>query len=437
MHFVVVSSIDGAERVLAGRYRVTRTLGVGGMGVVYCAIDLSSGVQVAVKVVEQRLNTNPVKLQQRFAREIAAVQRLRSPHAVHLLDAGSLPDGSHFMVMEYLEGADLHRVLRESGPLAPERAVALVLQACDAIGEAHGKGIIHRDIKPANLVVARLPDGRECLKVLDFGISKLPQATIEELALTGTGTVMGSPVYMSPEQMTSSKNVDARTDIWALGMVLYQMISGRFPYEASGLPELCAKVLSHEARRLGEVAAVSTELEEIVMRCLERDPDRRFWSIPELAASLARFAAPMAPTLFDLSGGAPAFATAALSAIESPRPSQWIRWTVGGALVGIAIGVLFLFLWPDPPAPAAKTAPAIVPPAPAPAPVQAPSPSPPAVAAPPVDPPAPPSAAPPAPAPAAAGQVTAHPPRKPRKPRRDRTPDSLAPRGEFDSPLPP
>ncbi len=281
---------EAAGAVLAGRYRVQGALGTGSMGVVHRALDTRTGRVVAIKVLDPRKDQQPATLDQRFAREIAAVQRLESPYSVRLFDAGTLGDGRHFMVMEHLEGADLHHLLDGVGRLPIQRTVHLVVQACSAIAEAHALGIVHRDLKPANLFVTRLPDGSECLKVLDFGISKLPEATMEQMALTVTGAVLGSPVYMSPEQMTCSRDVDGRTDIWALGIVLYQCLSGRFPYEAEGMPQLCARVLTEEPIPLSSQVAVPRGLEAVVMRCLARDPDHRFARIEDLRAALMPFA---------------------------------------------------------------------------------------------------------------------------------------------------
>ncbi len=289
---------EEAGAVLARRYQVQDALGRGGMGTVYRAIDRATGAQVAIKVLDPRKDQHPTSLDQRFAREIGAVQQLASAHAVRLLDAGTLGGGRHFMVMEHLEGADLHHILDRVGRLPMQRAVRLIRQACAAIGEAHALGIVHRDIKPANLFVTQRPDGSDCLKVLDFGISKLPQATMDELALTVTGAVLGSPVYMSPEQMACSRDVDGRTDIWALGIVLYQCLSGGFPYEADGVPQLCARVLTDEPVPLSSRIAVPRALEAVVMRCLARDPDRRFARVQDLAAALLPFAEQLdAPTI--------------------------------------------------------------------------------------------------------------------------------------------
>jgi len=293
-----VNEKQAAGSVVAGRYEIEAELGTGGMGVVYRARDLAKGDLVAIKVMDPKKDRSPATLDQRFAREIAAVQQLESPHAVRLRDAGTLGTGSHFMVMEHLEGADLLRILERMGRLPVQRAVRLIIQACAALCEAHALGIVHRDLKPANLFVTVQADGSECLKVLDFGISKLPESTMAQLALTVSGAVLGSPVYMAPEQMISSSDVDTRADIWALGVVLYQALSGGFPYEAEAMPQLCARVLNEDPRPLSSLMAVPCGLEAAVMRCLARDPAERFARVEDLAAALAPFAtAGPAPTI--------------------------------------------------------------------------------------------------------------------------------------------
>jgi len=360
---------QSAGSVVAGRYRIDGQLGTGGMGVVYRALDLARGEVVAIKVMDPRKDQHPTTLNQRFAREIAAVQQLRSPHAVRLRDAGTLGNGSHFMVMDHLEGADLQRILERTACLPIDRAVRLIRQACAALAESHALGIVHRDLKPANLFVTQRSDGSDCLKVLDFGISKLPQSTMDQLALTVSGAVLGSPVYMAPEQMICSSDVDARADVWALGVVLYQALSGGFPYEAEAMPQLCARVLSENPRRLSELAPVPAGLEAAVMRCLERNPDDRFASVEELAAALEPFshpgpqptvvlrrplASPM-PMLAPQPLTVPRVAPVAVLA-QTPTPARFVEPEpeeidtrrrarfiyLAGAAIGLAAGVIYL-----------------------------------------------------------------------------------------------
>ncbi|HEY3500068.1 MAG TPA: serine/threonine-protein kinase, partial [Polyangiaceae bacterium] len=213
-------------QVLAGKYAVERVLGRGGMGVVVAAQHLQLFHHVAIKLMLPEVAANSEAVL-RFVREARAVTRIKSEHVVRVSDVGTLDSGEPFMVMEYLEGADLGALLLQRGPLPIAEAAEYVLQACDAIAEAHALGIIHRDLKPPNLYLSRRADGSPVVKVLDFGISKAQTAAGD--AMTRTSALMGSPLYMSPEQMTSSRDVDPRSDIWSLGIILYKLVSGRLP----------------------------------------------------------------------------------------------------------------------------------------------------------------------------------------------------------------
>src|ERR1041384_7316482 len=203
--------------VLAGRYRIERVLGQGGMGVVVQATHLQLHQSVAMKFLLPEVLANH-QVVQRFLREAQAAVRLRSEHVARVIDVGSLETGAPYMVLEYLDGADLSTFPR--GQLSVGAIIDLVLQACEALAEAHSLGIVHRDIKPANFFITRATGGTPLLKLLDFGISKTPATGGQ---LTATQTVMGTPAYMSPEQMRSSRNVDHRSDIWSLGVVLYEI----------------------------------------------------------------------------------------------------------------------------------------------------------------------------------------------------------------------
>jgi serine/threonine-protein kinase len=277
--------------VLAGKYRVERVLGVGGMGVVVAALHLQLDERVALKFLLQEALANQEAVA-RFSREARAAVKIKSEHVARVIDVGSLDNGAPYMVMEYLEGQDLSHVLRQRGPLPVEEAVTYVLQACEAIAEAHALGIIHRDLKPSNLFLASRPDGRSIVKVLDFGISKVrAQGGMPDAAMTRTSSVMGSPLYMSPEQMAASRDVDARSDIWSLGAVLYQLLTCTAPFVADTMPELCAKILTSPAMPVRSVRPdVPPELEAIIHRCLEKNRDHRFPTIAHLAAALAPYA---------------------------------------------------------------------------------------------------------------------------------------------------
>jgi eukaryotic-like serine/threonine-protein kinase len=194
------------------------------------------------------------------------------------------------MVMEYLDGQDLSALLAQSGPLPATQAVDFVIQACDAIAEAHRLGIVHRDLKPANLFCIRGADRLLFVKVLDFGISKVSNSTAGEVDMTRTSTTMGSPVYMSPEQLTSPKGVDARTDIWALGVVLYELLTGQLPFQGDALPELCVKIATEAPPSLRRWRPdLPDGLEHAVLKCLEKDRLRRYQNVAELAHDLAPF----------------------------------------------------------------------------------------------------------------------------------------------------
>ena len=277
--------------VLADKYRVDGVLGIGGMGVVVAATHLALGHKVAIKFLLPGAVQTPATLE-RFAREARAAARLRSDHAARVLDVGTLANGSPYMVMEYLEGSDLGAVVQERGALRIEDANEFVLQACDAVAEAHALGIVHRDLKPRNLFLTRKTSGAPYVKVLDFGISKLTTITGQDHSLTKTSDVMGSPNYMAPEQIRSSRDVDERTDVWALGVILYELITGRVPFLADTVPQLCALVLEMQPTPLEELRPETPpELRHVIARCLQKDPGARFGSVTELASALAALVA--------------------------------------------------------------------------------------------------------------------------------------------------
>jgi serine/threonine protein kinase len=275
--------------VVAGKYRIERALGAGGMGVVVAAMHLDLDQRVAIKFLRPEALANPEAVA-RFSREAKASARIRGEHVARTLDVARLEDGTPYMVIEYLDGYDLASRLSRKGPLPIDRAVEFVLQACEAIAEAHVLGIVHRDLKPANLYVIRRPDGSASVKVLDFGISKLAPrpGSVPDGALTSTSSLMGSPLYMAPEQMHSARKVDHRSDIWALGVTLYELLAGKPPFDGDTVPELCAMVLTKSAPSLATVRPdVPPEIVTVVDRCLVKDPGGRYQNVAELAWALA------------------------------------------------------------------------------------------------------------------------------------------------------
>lgn len=276
--------------VLAGKYRVERVLGVGGMGVVVAARHQDLDQQVAVKFLLPEIAEHG-DAAERFRREARAAVKITSEHVARVIDVGTLEEGVPYMVMEYLSGNDLSDELRKRGPLPVEEAVGFVLQACEAVAEAHAAGIVHRDLKPANLFLHKRADGTRIVKVLDFGISK-SVGTGMDLALTSTAALIGSPLYMSPEQMHSAKSVDARTDIWSLGAILYQLLAGRPPYVGESLPQLCSALLNESPRPLADFRSdVPEGLEQALLGALTKDREQRYPGIPQFVRALEPYAA--------------------------------------------------------------------------------------------------------------------------------------------------
>jgi serine/threonine-protein kinase len=274
--------------VLAGKYRIDGLLGVGGTGVVLAAHHLQLDQRVALKFLAPESLKNP-EATIRFAREARAAGKIANEHVAQVRDVCTLENGTPYIVMEFLEGRDLSVWLREEGPLPVAQAVEFVLQACEAIAEAHSLGIIHRDLKPANLFVVRRSDGLYSVKVLDFGISKMPHGA--DFERTSTRIIMGSPHYMSPEQMRSSADVTPQSDIWSLGAILFELVAGESPFLGETFSEICLKAAMEHAPRLRSVRPdAPAGLEAIVAKCLEKDPARRFRDVAELAAALQPFA---------------------------------------------------------------------------------------------------------------------------------------------------
>lgn len=278
--------------VLGDKYRVSRLIGHGGMGVVVEAHHIELGERVAIKVLHERYLDNDEAVA-RFQHEAKAAVRIRGEHSARLIDVGTAHSGAPFIVMEYLEGCDLSTVLRQ-GQVPVRDACLYILHACEGMAEVHANGIIHRDLKPGNLFLTRRPDGSPLVKVLDFGIAKSAVPIDEaERALTMTLVSMGTPSYMSPEQVRSSRSVDHRADIWSLGTILYELLAGQPAFGGNSTAHITAQVLEAQPPLLMDLrSAVSPELDRVVRKCLAKPPDGRYVDVAEFAEALEPFAGP-------------------------------------------------------------------------------------------------------------------------------------------------
>ncbi|MFT3698553.1 MAG: protein kinase [Kofleriaceae bacterium] len=338
--------------VIGGRFQVQQVLGSGGMGYVVAARHTTLGNLVAIKLLRDEVAASPA-INERFIREARAVVGLRTEHVCRVSDVDRLDTGAPYIVMELLDGVDLQRTVARS-PLPITTAVEYVLQACVALAEAHAAGIIHRDLKPANLFVVRRPDGGPLVKVLDFGIAKA--LTEPGVAMT-QASAMGSPGYMSPEQVQNARDVDARTDIWALGVTLFQLLSARLPFPGPTITEIAVGVMHDAPERLD----TDPVLHGVVMKCLEKSPDRRYQTIAELMVALAPFGGPTARRYLAEAGVAisvpPPMTAVPISAVRppaviatqpqapAPAPVTKRRWPIaviallliGGAIAALVI----------------------------------------------------------------------------------------------------
>ncbi|MEO7331182.1 MAG: protein kinase [Minicystis sp.] len=280
--------------ILAGKYRVEKVLGIGGMGVVVAALHLELDQKVALKFLLPAAAGKPEVIA-RFSREARAAAKIRSEHVARVSDVGTLESGLPYIVMEYLDGGDLSDRLATKGPLSVSLAVDYLLQACEAVAEAHAAGIVHRDLKPGNLFLARQSDGSEIIKVLDFGISKsvivgTSQSSSDDAKLTKTSDVFGSPMYMSPEQLKSARDVDARADLWALGAILFELLTGKAPFERGTIAEIFGAILHERAPLLRDrLSTAPEELSRVLDRCLEKEPAGRYDNVAQLAQALLPF----------------------------------------------------------------------------------------------------------------------------------------------------
>ena len=371
--------------VIAGKYRVERVLGVGGMGVVLAVQHISLGELYAMKfLLPKGANSDAVG---RFMREAKAAVRIKSEHIARVNDFGQLENGSPYIVMEHLEGLDLSAFVQRHGAQPVSVAADFIIQACAGLAEAHQLGIVHRDLKPSNLFLTRRSDGTPLIKVLDFGISKAAADSVQP-AITSTHESFGSPAYMSPEQIRSAKNVDARSDVFSLGVILFELLTGRLPFQGETSAGLLAAIAADPPTRLSEVLPdANGELEGVVAQALHKRKEDRFPNVSAFATALAPFASaesmslvqriarlgsnsssllPPSPSLVPpppQSGGSrPNAKAAAAAATERPWTTNpgdgsgkrsLLFAAIGGAVTAAVLGLIMVtFLRPTKPEPA-------------------------------------------------------------------------------------
>jgi serine/threonine-protein kinase len=284
--------------VISEKYLVEERIAEGGIGIVVMARHLGLNQRVAIKYLKPKTLSNR-RIVERFEREARLAAQVTSEHVVRVHDVGTLADAGPYMVMEFLVGEDLGKIVQD-GPLPMGTAVDYVLQVCDGLADAHAHRIVHRDIKPENLFLAQRAGAAPVLKIIDFGISKVQPRRDEKgrvAAETEMGERFGTPLYMSPEQLRSTSKVDRRTDIWSLGVVLHELLTGALPFHGDELPQVCTSVLTGEPIPLrAALPDAPAELEAIILKCLEKDPADRFADVAALARRLAPFASPGAET---------------------------------------------------------------------------------------------------------------------------------------------
>lgn len=273
--------------LLAGKYELERVIGVGGMGVVVLAWHAERQERVALKLLRESF-AGHAEARERFRREARAAARISSDHVVRVFDVATLENGVPYMVMEYLEGQNLRDLLHKVGPLEEYEAASIVIQVCKALAEAHANQIVHRDLKPENIYLAHRPHRPPLVKVLDFGLSKsLAANTVPYLKLTPASMLRGSPAYMSPEQLDSKREFDARSDIWGAGVLLFELLTRHLPFEGETLPQLICAVLSGERLPLAQYRpGISPAMEAVLGRCLTPQPEDRFRTVQRLAQAL-------------------------------------------------------------------------------------------------------------------------------------------------------
>jgi tRNA A-37 threonylcarbamoyl transferase component Bud32 len=332
-----MSELPREGAVLRQKYKLERVVGQGGMALVYAATHLHLQQRVAIKLLRPDVPRENAVVE-RFVREARAASRLQGAHVARVLDVDTLDDGTPFIVMEHLEGSDL-LALAHQRLLPIVDAVGYVREACEAIAEAHTLGIIHRDVKPANLFLARQRTGESNVKVLDFGISKV----IEDTRITEEHVGMGSAEYMSPEQMRSATDVDPRSDVWSLGVTLYELCTQHTPFHADGVGAVIAAVLTRAPPPPRQYRPdMPPALEAIILRALEKDPELRYSSVASLSAALAPFGPPppraSAPSA---AGPASAHGAAVPAAPAESKGVPILAFVAGGMAVLIVMIIAF------------------------------------------------------------------------------------------------
>jgi len=304
-----VKALPEPGTVVDGKYRIERVIGEGGMGRVFAAHHEVLDQRIALKFLFPEVAERP-NVVERFLREAKAAAKLKSDHVARVMDAGTSEDGLPFLVMECLEGADLMELVKLNGAMPEDEVVDIMVQTLEAIAHAHAGGLVHRDLKPSNIFLAAMPDGTNVVKVLDFGIAKSIASRGEEVATLTGQNIMGSPAYMSPEQIRNARTVDVRSDIWSLGVVMFELVTGKLPFTFEGVGELLAAVLEQAplpARARNP--QVSEPIEKIISRALRRERDKRYQSAAEFARALAPHVSPKYVGLVDrieqLLAGAP------------------------------------------------------------------------------------------------------------------------------------
>ena len=362
-------------QILADKFRVERVLGVGGMGIVLEATHLALKQRVALKFLLPAALADKGAVA-RFEREARAAVQLKSEHVVKVMDVGRMPDGAPFMVMEYLEGVNLSEIIRDQEQLPIPVVLNYLLQMCEAVSEAHRLGIIHRDLKPENIFITTNVSGEPLVKVLDFGISKMNG---EQMSLTHTTQVLGSPYYMSPEQLRSSRDVDQRSDVWAIGAILYEMLSGHVPFEANTMMELCTQVLESTPPPLSNFRSdIPPEMVSVVEGCLAKQRDDRLASVAEIVRRLGpppgqtgRYLLPPPEAHSGITGrstmpvarGIPGGTATSWDALGVTSKRKRMPWIIGGAVIvaglALSLGGVLAFTHHDPvvttPVPSAPT----------------------------------------------------------------------------------